>query len=136
MAAVIVTSRAQLTNIVGTTSVSVSPADATCGRTSADSYCRVDVAADAGCVLATCRALCEETYIVARYTDILRNATGFNYDDSVTDTTRDFGGGDVTVAEFKNATPMAFLEHSVNMTTVNEFTISFWIKPDDMDKER
>ena len=133
LAAVIVTSRAQLTNIVGATSVSVSPTDATCGQTFPDNYCQGDVAAEAGCVLATCRAVCED---VARYTDLLRNATGFNYDDSVTNTTKDFGGGDITVAEFKNATPMAFLEHRVNMTTMNEFTISFWIKPDDMDKER
>ena len=36
LAVVIVTSRAQLTDIAGSTSVSVSPTDATCGRTSAD----------------------------------------------------------------------------------------------------
>ncbi|KAK2172799.1 hypothetical protein NP493_928g01020 [Ridgeia piscesae] len=102
LAAVIVTSRAQLTDIAGSTSVSVSPTDATCGRTSADSYCQVDVAADAGCVVHTCRTVCEGQGEQPTYTDLLRGVSGFNHDDSVTNTTKDFGDGDVTVAVFNN----------------------------------
>ena len=133
---VIVTSRAQLTDIAGSTSVSVSPTDATCGRTSADSYCRVDVAADAGCVVHTCRTVCEETGEQPTYTDFLRGVTGFNYDGSVTNTTKDFGDGDVTVAVFNNMTRMSYLRRSINMTSPNEFTLTFTIRPDDMAGER
>ena len=133
---VIVTSRAQLTDIAGSTSVSVSPIDATCGRTSADSYCRVDVAADAGCVVHTCRTVCEEKGEQPTYTDFLRGVTGFNYDGSVTNTTKDFGDGDVTVAVFNNMTRMSYLRRSINMTSPNEFTLTFTIRPDDMAGER
>ena len=136
LAAVIVTSRAQLTDIAGSTSVSVSPTDATCGRTSADSYCRVNVAADAGCVVQTCRNVCDETAEQPPYTDLLRGVSGFNYDGSVTNTTKDFGDGDVTVAVFNNMTRMSYLRRSINMTSPNEFTLTFMIRPDDMAGER
>ena len=136
LAVVIVTSRAQLTDIAGSTSVSVSPTDATCGRTSADSYCRVDVAADAGCVVHTCRTVCEEKGEQPTYTDLLRGVSGFNHDDSVTNTMKDFGDGDVTVAVFNKMTRLAYLRRSINMTSPNEFTLTFRIRPDDMDGER
>ena len=136
LAVVIVTSRAQLTDIAGSTSVSVSPTDATCGRTSADSYCRVDVAADAGCVFDTCRTVCEEKVEQPTYTDLLRGVTGFNYDGSVTNMTKDFGNGDVTVAEFKRNSRLAFLKGSVNLSSVDEFTLALWIKPKDTGTER
>ena len=134
LAAVIVTYRAQLTDIAGSTSVSVSPTDATCGRTSADSFCRVDVDADAGCVVHTCRTVCEDT--IPPYTELLRDVSGFNYDGSVTNTTKDFGDGDVTVAEFKRNARLAFLKGSVNMTSVDEFTLALWMKPNGTGTER
>ena len=134
LAAVIVTSRAQLTDIAGSTSVSVSPTDATCGRTSADSYCRVDVAAGAGCVVHTCRTVCEDR--TPPYTELLRGVNGFNYDGSVTNTTKDFGDIDVTVAIFNKMTRMAYLRRSINMTSPNEFTLTFRIRPDVMAGER
>ena len=134
LAAVIVTSRAQLSDIAGSTSVSVSPTDATCGQTSTESYCRVDVAADAGCVVHTCRTVCEDR--TPPYTELLRGVSGFNYDGSVTNTTKDFGDGDVTVAVFNKMTRMAYLKRSINMTSPNEFTLTFMIRPDDMARER
>ena len=134
LAAVIVTSRAQLTDIAGSTSVSVSPTGATCGRTSADSYCRVDVAADAGCVVHTCRTVCEDR--TPPYTELLLGVSGFNYDGSVTNTTKDFGDSDVTVAEFKRNARLAFLKGSVNMSSVDKFTLALWMKPNGTGKER
>ena len=133
---IITTSRAQLTNIAGSTSVSLSPTDATCGRTSADSYCRVDLAADASCVVNTCRTECEERR-GPTYRDLMRGVSGFNYDGSVTNaTTKDFGGGNVTVAKFNKKARLSFLRGTVNMTSLDEFTLSFWIRPNDMDTER
>ncbi|KAI0241285.1 hypothetical protein LSAT2_030109 [Lamellibrachia satsuma] len=128
-------SSAQLTNIAGSTSVSLSPTDATCGRTSADSYCRVDLAADASCVVDTCRTVCEERRDPT-YRDLMRGVSGFNYDGSVTNaTTKDFGGGNVTVAKFNKKTRLAFLRGTVNMMSLDEFTLSFWMRPNDMDTE-
>ena len=129
-------SRAQLTNIAGSTSVSLSPTDATCGRTSADSYCRIDLAADASCVVDTCRTVCEDEDRGPTYRDLLRDVSGFNYDGSVTSATKDFGGGNVTVAVFNMKAQLAFLRGKVNLTSLDEFTLSFWIKPDDTDTER
>ena len=136
LAAVIVTSRAQLTDIAGSTSVSVSPTDATCGRTSADSYCRVDVAADAGCVVHTCRSVCDAKDERPTYIDLLRGVSGFNYDGSVTKTTKDFGDGDITVAVFNKMTRMAYLRGFIKMTSPNKFTLTFRIRPGDMVGER
>ncbi|KAK2192324.1 hypothetical protein NP493_33g00019 [Ridgeia piscesae] len=103
-ATVVETSTAQLTNTVGSTSVSVNPTDATCGRVSADTYCRVDISADVGCVVHTCRTACEDRVSRPTYTDLLRDVSGFNYDGSVTNTTKDFGDGNTTVAVFNKAT--------------------------------
>ena len=133
-AVVITTSRTQLTNIAGSTSVSLSPTDATCGRTSADSYCRIDLAADASCIVDTCRTVCKDK--VHTYRDLLRGVKGFNYDGSVTNTSKDFGGGNVTVAIFNEKARLAFLRGTVNMKTLDEFTLTFWIRPVDMDVER
>ena len=136
LAVVIVTSRAQVINIAGSTSVSLSPTDATCGRTSADSYCRIDSAADASCVVDTCRTVCEDEVRVHAYRDLLRDVSGFNYDGSVTSTTKDLGGGNVTVAVFNRKTRLAFLRGTVDMTTMDEFALSLRIKPHDVDTER
>ena len=124
---IIATSRAQLTNIAGSTSVSLSPTDATCGRTSADSYCRIDLAADASCVVDICRTVCEDEDRGPTYRDLLRDVSGFNYDGSVTRTTKDFGGGNVTVAVFNRKSRLAFLRGTVNMTSLDEFTLTFWL---------
>ena len=136
-AMVVETSTAQLTNIVGSTSVSVNPTDATCGRTSADTYCRVDTSPDVGCVIHTCRTACEARVRGPTYTNLLSDVSGFNYDGTVTSTTKDFGDGNITVAVFNKATRMAFLRGSVNMTTLNDdFTLTFRIRPADNDGER
>ena len=133
-AILITTTGAQLANIVRSTSVSLSPTDATCGRTSADSYCRIDLAADGSCVVDTCRTVCEDRG--PTYKDLLRGVNGLNYDGSVTNTSKYFSGEKVTVAVFNKKTRLAFLRCRVNTTTLDEFTLSFWIRPDDMDKER
>ena len=135
LAVIIVTSQAQLTNFAGSTSVSLNPAGATCGRTSADSYCRTDLAADASCVVETCRAVCEDIG-GPTYKDLLRDVSGFNFDGSVTNTTKDFGGGYVTGAMFNNTTRLAFLKGNVNMRSLDEFTLNVWIRPRNMDTER
>ena len=134
-AMVVETSTAQLTNIVGSTSASVNPTDATCGRTSADTYCRVDTSADVGCVVHTCRTACEDRVRGATYTDLLRGVRGFNYDGSVTTTTKDFGDGNITVAVFNKKTRMAFLRGSISIYN-DEFTLTFRIRPGDNDGER
>ena len=123
LSAVIITqSRAQLTNIAGSTSVSLRPTDATCGRsagTSADS---------------SCQTICEDRG--PTYRDLLRGVSGFNYDGSVTNTTEYFSDDSVTVAMFSKTTRLAFLRGSINGTTLDEFTLTFRIRPDDMDTER
>ena len=123
LSAVIITpSRAQLTNIAGSTSVSLSPTDATCGltaRTSTDSLCQT---------------VCEDRG--PAYRDLMRGVSGFNYDGSVTSTTEDFRDDSITVAIFNKTTRLAFLKGRVNMKTMDEFTLIFRIRPDDMDTER
>jgi len=115
----------------------VNPTDATCGRVSADTYCRVDISADVGCVVHTCRTACEDRVSRPTYTDLLRDVSGFNYDGSVTNTTKDFGDGNTTVAVFNKATRMAFLRGSINMATLrDDFTLTFRIRPGDNDGER
>ncbi|KAI0238410.1 hypothetical protein LSAT2_010898, partial [Lamellibrachia satsuma] len=78
-------------------------------RTSADSYCRIDLAADASCVVDICRTVCEDEDRGPTYRDLMRDVSGFNYDDSVTNTTKDFGGGNVTVAVFNMKAQLAFM---------------------------
>ena len=136
MVMMIVTSRAQLTKFVGSTWASLSPTDATCGRTSVDSYCLIDMSAKSSCVFDTCWTLCEDEDRRPAYSDLLRDVSGFNYDGSVTNTTMDFGGGNVTVAVFNRAALRTFLKGTVDMRSVDEFTLTFLIRPDDMDTER
>ena len=70
------------------------------------------------------------------YRYLLRGVSGFNYDGSVTNTAKDFGGGNVTVAMFNKKPRLDFLSGRLNTTSLDEFTLSFWIRPDDMDTER